>query len=172
MEHQCACCVQSTFQCSRKKILKAATVCDSSSRIQELTRTTDNRGDKWIVGRWKKQQSVFSRSWEMPLWKPATSLLNEIALASKPYSEGKFVKTCIPLTSNRLLLTLSWREKVGQTGFWILLVIWMTKSRVIFCFNWWKHGHYRCCSICHIYSWVDQKLLQLSQWNSLSWCRW
>ncbi|XP_037774968.1 general transcription factor II-I repeat domain-containing protein 2-like [Penaeus monodon] len=45
----------------------------------------------------KKQQSVFSRSREIndAAVKASYLIANEIALASKPFSEGEFVKTCM-----------------------------------------------------------------------------
>lgn len=44
----------------------------------------------------KKQQSVFTRSWEVSdaAVKASYPFTHGIALASKPFSEGEFVKTC------------------------------------------------------------------------------
>ena len=116
----------------------------------------------------KKHQSALiqSRDTCQAAVKASYLVAREIALASKPYSEGEFVKTCIlkaaeivcpekRQTFANISLT---RNTVGQIGFLILLQIWSqlkhkVKSFIAFSVAIDEHGYYGCCTTGHIHSW-------------------
>jgi len=81
---------------------------------------------KELIAGLKKQQPVFtsSRDTSATAVKASYRTANDIALASKTYSEGEFVKTCTLKAAEivcseklKFLLILAWRETLWQRGF-------------------------------------------------------
>ncbi|XP_037774148.1 general transcription factor II-I repeat domain-containing protein 2-like [Penaeus monodon] len=69
----------------------------------------------------KKQQSVFSRSREISdaAVKASYLIANEIALASKPFSEGEFVRTCMLKAAETVCLKSHGHTDVAQLAIFI-----------------------------------------------------
>ena len=68
-----------------------------AERYRGLQRQPMRENVKELIAGLKKQQSVFASGRDMSTAAVKGSYLiaNDIALASKPYCEGEFVKTCI-----------------------------------------------------------------------------
>ena len=140
---------------------------------------------KELIAGLKKQQPVFTSSRDTSATAVKASYLtaNDIALASQPYSEGEFVKTCIlkaaeivcseklqvfanlSLTRNTVEERIEYFCKFRQPT--------EEQSQVVcyvFSCAWWKHRHFGRCATSRIYSWRWWDFV--CHWISWGWCLW
>ena len=92
-------------------------------------------------------------------------------MVSKPFSEGEFVKICqmkateiVCPEKHQAFADISLRKHSWWQDFWSFSRFWQpvqAQSEVIYCvfnYNWWKHGHYKCCTLAIFICGVDDTL--------------